>query len=126
MFPRDHLNQWVKGQGLWNEVSADEWNSWAWQIRSRILTVEQLKKHINLTEDEELGCQFANQKLSLAITPYYFNLINRDDPDCAIRKQVIPRGAETWTAPEELLDPVGEEKTMPVKGLVHKRCHVNC
>jgi lysine 2,3-aminomutase len=56
----------------------------------------------------------------LAITPYYFNLINREDPDCPIRKQVIPRGAEMYQAPEELLDPVGEENTMPVPGLVHR------
>lgn len=46
--------------------------------------------------------------------------MDRNDPECPIRKQVIPRGAETWTSPEELLDPIGEEKTMPVKGLVHR------
>ena len=36
------------------------------------------------------GCEFANKKLALAITPYFFNLIDRADPDCPIRKQVIP------------------------------------
>lgn len=120
MFPKDHLNQWFKGQGLWSNVSENEWNSWAWQIRNRIMSLEQLKQYLDLTKEEILGCQFAKQKLSLAITPYYFNLIDRDNPNCPIRKQVIPRREEMWTAPEELLDPVSEEKTMPVKGLVHR------
>lgn len=120
MYPKDHLNNWFKGQGLWTNVSENEWKSWAWQIRNRLLTIDHLKNHLNLTEEEEIGCQYANQKLSLAITPYYFNLIDRDDPDCPIRKQVIPRSGEMWTAPEELLDPVGEENTMPVQGLVHR------
>lgn len=120
MFPKDHLDEWFKGQGLWSHIPENDWKSWSWQIRNRLLNVDQLRQHLTLTDEEELGCQHAKQKLSLAITPYYFNLIDRNDPDCPIRKQVIPRGAETWTSPEELLDPVGEEKTMPVKGLVHR------
>lgn len=120
MFPKDHLDTWFKGQGLWSDVLESDWKSWSWQIRNRLLNVDQLRPYLTLTEDEEVGCQHAKQKLSLAITPYYFNLIDHNDPECPIRKQVIPRGAETWISPEELLDPVGEEKTMPVKGLVHR------
>lgn len=120
MYPRDQKNQWFKGQGHWSDIPEQEWKSWQWQIRNRFLTVEHLKEYLMLTAEEEAGCRFANQKLSLAITPYYFNLIDVNDPDCPMRKQVIPRENEMRTAPEELLDPVGEEKTMPVKGLVHR------
>ena len=73
---------------------------------------------MTLTPEEKAGCLFADKKLSLAITPYYFNLIDRNDPECPIRRQVIPRGEEMHTAPEEMLDPVGEEKTMLLQRLL--------
>ena len=119
MFPRDRLNEWVSGQGLWSDVPEKEWNSWAWQLNNSIKSLEQLKSLMPVTQDEVEGCQFANQKLLFSVTPYYFNLIDRENPDCPIRKQVIPRAQEMHTAPEELLDPSGEEHFTPVEGLVH-------
>mgnify|MGYP006174188485 CR=1 FL=1 len=52
---------------------------------------EALPADVGKRWEEKAGCEFASQKLSLAITPYFFNLIDRNDPDCPIRKQVIPR-----------------------------------
>jgi lysine 2,3-aminomutase len=120
MFPRDHVDNWFKGQGLWTDVPEHEWETWQWQMRKRFLKLEDFKDYMQLTSSEEEGCLHAKDKLSLAITPYYFNLIDRNDPECPIRKQVIPRKDEAIIAPEELLDPVGEENTMPVPGLVHR------
>ncbi|MEO0509662.1 MAG: KamA family radical SAM protein [Verrucomicrobiota bacterium] len=120
MYPNDSLDNWYQGQGLWADVPAEDWNNWKWQLRHRITKLEQLEDLINLTPDERAGCTFANNKLALAITPYFFNLIDREDPSCPIRRQVIPRGGEIHTSPEELLDPVGEEGTMPVEGIVHR------
>jgi lysine 2,3-aminomutase len=56
----------------------------------------------------------------MSITPHFFNLMDRDDPECPIRRQVIPRIEEGWNAPEELSDPCGEDSHMPVPGLVHR------
>lgn len=120
MYPEDSLDNWFAGQGLWGNVSEKDWNSWSWQLRNRITSVEQLEKFMTLTPDEKAGCLFANKKLAMAITPYFFNLIDLENPDCPIRKQVIPRQAEMTTSPEELLDPVGEEGAMAVEGLVHR------
>lgn len=120
MYPRDHQDNWFKGQGLWADIPEEDWKDYHWQLKKRLLTVEHLKKYLKLTPEEEAGCRFANQKLALAVTPYYFNLIDRDDPDCPVRKQIIPRQDEMITSPEEVLDPVGEEKTMPINGLVHR------
>ena len=75
---------------------------------------------MELTEEERSGCLLSEKKLSLAITPYFFNLIDREDLKDPIRRQVIPRIEETLTSPEELLDPVGEDKSSPVKGIVHR------
>ena len=113
-------SQWFAGQGLWSHIPATDWADWSWQLKNRINSVAQLDGLMTLTADERAGCEHAEHKLSVGITPYFFNLIDRDDPDCPIRKQVIPRGGETFVSPEELLDPVGEEGTMPVEGLVHR------
>lgn len=120
MYPNDSLDNWSHGQGLWADVPSEDWNSWAWQLRNRITSLEQLETYMELTPDERAGCLFANKKLALAITPYFFNLINREDPNCPIRRQVIPRSGEMHTAPEEMLDPVGEDNSKPVEGIVHR------
>lgn len=120
MFPKDSRTNWYRGQGLWSHISEEDWKDWRWQLRNRLTKVEDLERHMTLTRDEREGCLFANRKLALAITPYFFNLIDRDDPDCPVRKQVIPRSGEMVTSPEELLDPVGEESAMGVDGLVHR------
>src|SRR5258706_10166066 len=75
---------------------------------------------MTLTTEEKAGCAFANQKLALAITPYFFNLIDRGDPDCPIRKQVIPRANEMVISEGEMLDSLGEDEHSPVAGLVHR------
>jgi lysine 2,3-aminomutase len=120
MFPLDQRKNWYSGQGLWANVPAKDWNDWTWQLRNRITTLAQLENLMTLTPDEKEGCLFAAHKLSLAITPYYFNLIDTKNPECPIRKQVIPNIKESYIAPGESSDPVGEEGTMPVPGIVHR------
>ncbi len=120
MYPNDSLENWQQGQGLWADVPADDWNNWKWQLKNRITKLEQLEKHMTLTAEERAGCLFAKDKLALAITPYFFNLIDRENPNCPVRRQVIPRSGEMHTAPDEMLDPVGEENTKPVDGIVHR------
>ncbi len=120
MYPKDDYGKWYRGQGLWKDVPETDWKDWKWQLKHRITRMEELEQHLVLSPEEKAGCYFANRKLALAITPYFFNLIDREDPDCPIRRQVIPRKEEMETQPEELLDPVGEEGSMPVEGLVHR------
>lgn len=111
---------WFEGQGLWQHIPEADWRDWTWQLKNRITTVEQLERLMTLTPSEKAGCLFASHKLALAITPYFFNLIDRDDPDCPIRKQVIPRSDESIVSAEEQLDSLGEDEHSPVPGLVHR------
>jgi lysine 2,3-aminomutase len=108
------------GKGLWSRVADSDWNDWRWQLRHRITTLPALEALLPLTSEEREGVVLAGNKLALAITPYFFNLIDRENPDCPIRRQVIPRVEETTTAPWELIDPCGEDEHMPVPGLVHR------
>jgi lysine 2,3-aminomutase len=109
------------GRGFWHDVSDQDWNDWRWQLKHRITTVEQLQKFLpTLTPEEFAGAKLANHKLALAITPYFFNLIDPADENCPIRLQVIPKEAETHTASWEMSDPCGEDSHSPVPGLVHR------
>jgi lysine 2,3-aminomutase len=120
MYPQDKFTNWTSGQGRWESIAPDQWNSWQWQVNQRITNVEELRTMMQLTEDEEQGCAHAHQRLSLAITPHFFNLIDTDNPNCPIRRQVIPSAKEMITVPEEHSDPLGEEKDMPVSSLIHR------
>ncbi len=111
---------WFEGQGLWQHVPAAQWQDWIWQLKNRITTLDQLERYMTLTPEERRGVAFAGKKLALAITPYFFNLIDHNDPNCPIRKQVIPREGELYIAKEEMLDSLGEDEHSPVPGLVHR------
>ena len=104
----------------WGAVSTEQWNDWSWQLRNRIQNLAQLEARLSLTPEERAGTILAGKKLALGIIPHFFNLIDREDPDCPIRRQVVPRIEESITASDEMLDPCGEDSNMPVPGLVHR------
>ena len=108
--------------GYWKDkhVSETDWNSSTWQLKNRVTTLAGLEEHLVLSDEERAGVLLSGNKLAMAITPHYFNLIHPTDPDCPIRRQVIPRIEETWDDPNEMSDPVGEDGAMPVPGLVHR------
>jgi lysine 2,3-aminomutase len=106
--------------GYWSEEATESWHDHRWQLRNRVDSLADLEARLNLTDVERAGVLLAGTKLAMAITPHFFNLIDRDDPNCPIRRQIIPRLDEGWTAPEEMADPCGEDSHMPVPGLVHR------
>jgi lysine 2,3-aminomutase len=105
---------------LFPEVTDIEWNDWKWQVRNRIETLEDLKKYVELTAEEEEGVKKSLATLRMAITPYYMSLIDPNNPDCPIRKQAIPTAAEVHKADADLLDPLHEDEDSPVPGLTHR------
>ena len=106
--------------GIWGPITLEQWNDPAWQLRNRIQTLEQLEARLSLTLEERAGTILAGKKLALGITPHFFNLVDKEDPDCPIRRQVVPRIEESVTNPDEMTDPCGEDSHMPVPGLVHR------
>jgi lysine 2,3-aminomutase len=106
--------------GFWQGENIPDWDSHTWQLKNRVNSLPGLEKHLNLCPEERSGVLLSGSKLAMAITPHFFNLIDPDDPDCPIRRQVIPRVEETLDAPGELIDPCGEDSHMPVPGLVHR------
>ena len=108
--------------GFWADenISTEDWNSAKWQLKNRVSSLAHIEKHLTLSEEERAGILLTGTKLATSITPHFFNLIHPTDPDCPIRRQVIPRIEETYTDPSEMSDPCGEDSHMPVPGLVHR------
>ncbi len=105
---------------LFPNVTDAEWNDWKWQVRNRVETLDELKKYIALTPEEEEGVAKSLQTLRMAITPYYLSLIDPNNPKCPIRRQAIPTAAEVHQSSADLLDPLHEDEDSPVPGLTHR------
>ena len=113
---------------LWRDVPDHQWNDWRWQSQNAIRSVRQLRNLLPFTQEELEAIGSLEAEYKLAIPPYYFSLINPEDPNDPIRLQSIasPLEAENKSG-FELEDPLEEDKDMPVPGLTHRypdRCLV--
>lgn len=109
-----------KRKQLFPDVTDEQWNDWKWQVKNRIETLDELKKYVKLTEEEEEGIRESLKTLRMAITPYYLSLIDQNDPYDPIRRQCIPTITETHISKADLLDPLSEDEDSPVPGLTHR------
>ncbi|MGV8145501.1 MAG: lysine 2,3-aminomutase [Alkaliphilus sp.] len=105
---------------LWKDVTEEQWNDWHWQVKNRITSIEDLKKVINLTKDEEEGIEKCLTTIRMAITPYYASLMDKDDPKCPIRMQAVPVKNELEKGSADMDDPLHEDADSPVPGLTHR------
>jgi len=96
-------------------ASDADWESWHWQMQNRIGSVETLDKILDLNESNRRDIEIVGRKYRWAFAPYYATLMNPDNPDCPIRRQMIPQVEEM----DEIGVPdfSGEEYTSPVKAL---------
>ena len=92
---------------LFPNVSDADWNDWHWQVANRAETLEDLKKYIELTPEEEEGVKACLGTLRMAITPYYLSLIDPNDPHDPVRKQAIPTAKELHQSCADLLEGFG-------------------
>ena len=92
-------------------ASEKDWNNPKWQLKNRISDVDELSKYANLTNEEYENIKKVSEKYRFAITPYYFSLIDFDNPICPIKLQSIPDIKEF----EEFgqLDPMKENQSNP-------------
>ena len=61
---------------------------WQRQIQDAVNTLEKLRKFIRVTPDEEKA--ITTLKTRWGTTPYFASLMDREDPNCPIRRQVVP------------------------------------
>jgi len=105
---------------MWEDVTSEEWQDWRWQLKNRITDLDQLRRVLALTSEEEEGVAKCLTRLRMAITPYYASLIDPDDPDCPVRKQAIPVVQELHLGEADMDDPLHEDVDSPVPHVTHR------
>ena len=103
----------------WLDASPSTWDDWRWQLSNRLSTLDDFARLIHLTPDEVAGLS-APGCFRAETTPYFASLIDPDDPNCPIRRQVIPTGREVLPFEAEMVDALSEDAHSPVAGLVHR------
>ena len=123
------------GLRLLPDADAPDWSA---QMRNTVRSVQGLQAHLELSAEELAGAQAAERAgLPISITPYYLSLCDKHDPNCPIRKQVVPHALEAREVEGDLRDPLGEEAHEVAPELVQRypdralllatdRCAVYC
>ena len=104
---------------IWADVPDERWNDWRWQLSNRVNTLEEIGRVLNLTDDERAGLSTPD-KFRVDITPYFLSLMDPDDPNDPIRRQVIPTDCEHEAFTAMMEDSLAEDRHSPVPGLVHR------
>ncbi len=102
------------------EASAEQWNDWQWQTRNRIRNATDLARMLRLSDDEQAAIARHTGPLPVGITPYYASLLDALEPSQGLRRTVVPVNGEYLRMPGEDDDPLGEDHSSPVPGLVHR------
>ena len=82
---------------------------------NRVNDLDEIEQILNLTDEEREGLS-APDKFRVDITPYFISLIDPDDPNDPIRRQVIPLGREQQAFTAMMEDSLAEDRHSPVPG----------
>ena len=104
---------------IYADVPDAQWNDWRWQMSHRLNSAEDFEKVLHLTDSERKALSSPGL-FRVDITPYFVSLINPEDPDDPIRKQVIPTAGEIVPFTGMMEDSLAEDRHSPVPGLVHR------
>ena len=121
--PQSPPAQWTQGQRHphWRDVPGNQWEDWRWQRQHAVRSAAQLAELLVLPPEEVAALEQLESKYRTAIPPYYFSLIDPNDPDDPIRLQSVPSSKEGINVSGvELDDPLEEDQDSPVPGLTHR------
>jgi lysine 2,3-aminomutase len=105
----------------WSDVPDRDWLDWRWQAQNAVRHARQLAGLLSFSVEERQALTELEAQYKLAIPPYYFSLIDPDDPLDPIRLQSVPSPLElAGAAGTEEDDPLDEDKDSPVPGLTHR------
>lgn len=97
-----------------------EWHDWRWQFRNRVRSLGHLARELKRPVSRLAPLKPVIRRYPLAITPYYLSLINASDENDPLRRQCFPDPRELSFSLGGVPDPLDEEGTMPVPGLIHR------
>jgi lysine 2,3-aminomutase len=83
-------------------------------------TPTQLCEHGLVAPERRAALEEVAARYAVAVPEAFARLIDRDDADDPIARQVVPRTEELDHRPEELADPIGDDAHEAVEGVVHR------
>jgi lysine 2,3-aminomutase len=101
-------------------VPPERWADWRWQLKHSLRSVADLQPLLALSPEDAAALADLERRARLAVSPYYFSLINPAAPQDPIRLQAIPSARELAAADPAGGDPLEEEQDSPVPGLTHR------
>ncbi|HLO17274.1 MAG TPA: lysine 2,3-aminomutase, partial [Anaerolineales bacterium] len=105
---------------IYKDVPPEKWNDWRWQLSNRLNSADDIGQVIHLTESERKALEGSSNLFRVDITPYFISLIDPENPNDPIRKQVIPTSAESSSFRGMMEDSLAEDRDSPVPGLTHR------
>lgn len=113
-------------------------SDWRWQLQHALRSTADLERHLELSAQERDGLLAAERGgFPISITPHYLSLMRPGDPDCPLRRQVVPVAQEGESVPGDRVDPLGEADHEVAPNLIQRypdrallfatdRCAVYC
>jgi lysine 2,3-aminomutase len=98
------------------KASEEDWANWKWQLANRITRAEVLENIIPLTPKQRKDFTAIQERFRWAFTPYMASLMDPEDENCPVRKQMLPDIREM--ALTGVADFSGEEYSSPVDNMV--------
>lgn len=117
-------------------AAASDWQDWHWQLKNRFTKTEKISRIFA----KDFSSTSINKLLSiypLAVTPYYLSLIQENSAADPVAAQCLPDTREITLYQNYHDDPLQEETSMPVPGVIHRypdrclalvaqKCAINC
>ena len=94
-------------------------DSWIWQMQNAASSLEEVSRHVQLSDSEVKAFKMGQSLFKIRLTPYVLGLIE-DDPEGPLRRMLIPRKEELEPGEFSHLDPLAEIKNQVVPRLIHR------
>jgi lysine 2,3-aminomutase len=104
----------------WRDIPSPQWLSVRWQLQHTVRTAADVGRLLPLSDAEQASITRLGQSYRFAVTPYYFSLIDPEDPHDPIRRMIIPSIEEEVDLELGEVDPLGEKADQVAPGLTHR------
>jgi len=104
---------------IYHDIPDSQWNNWRWQLSNRLNSIDDFEKVLELTEGERKALGTPGL-FRVDVTPYFISLVDPNDPNDPIRRQIIPTEREMVSFDGQMDDSLHEDDMSPVPGIVHR------
>ncbi|MHB8137284.1 MAG: KamA family radical SAM protein [Smithellaceae bacterium] len=101
-------------------MSVQNWRDWHWQFQNRVTSITKLSGILGRPIHRLEKLRPVLSSYPMAITPYFLSLIQQDNESDPLALQCVPDSKEFSVLSNGSEDPLNEDCSMPVPGLIHR------